>query len=292
MSDKEIQQEPSGGTESVSSVHFEVAAGKVSLTDRIGKRLRLGFAGFFYALGYFIQVIRDIPRFFRRRQAGYRVLVMQILFTGVEALGVISIIALSLGVVIIVIAYSFREIVSLAQADLMYPLLVIIITRELGPVLTAFIIVARSGTAIATELGNMVVSHEIEAYIASGVNPISYLVVPRLLGVVIANLVLSVYFSLFGLLGSYFIAAFVADIPIEEYLRKLLIALSAGDVILSLVKAFVFGSIVALISTYEGFRVNRSSTEIPQAGIRAVSKSFVWTIVADALITVVYYIVL
>jgi len=74
-------------------------------------------------------------------------------------------------------------------------------------------------------------------------------------------------------------------------MQNLMSTLTPGDLALSLIKAFVFGSIVALISTYEGFRVNRATTEIPQAGIRAVSRSFVWTIVADALITVVYYLV-
>ena len=106
-------------------------------------------------------------------------------------------IALALGALIIVQGNSILP--RFGQGKLLYTLLVIVITRELGPLLTAFIIIARSGTAIATELGNMVISHEIEAYVAVGINPIAYLVVPRFLGVTVSMVLLTVYFNFFGL---------------------------------------------------------------------------------------------
>lgn len=257
------------------------------LADRLGRAILDWVAEFAYAAGFFALVLKEIAGFFRRRQSAYRVLVMQILFTGVEALGVVSILALALGAVIII--QGFMLLPQFGQGQLMYQLLVIIITRELGPILTAFIIIARSGTAIATELGGMVVSHEIQAYIAFGINPLSFLVVPRVLGVGISVVVLTLYFSIFGLLGSWVIAALATPLSFAEYTRNLLAVLLPSDIFISLAKALVFGIIVAFVACYQGFKVMKASTEVPVAGIRAVSSSFVYCIVADAIITLLYY---
>lgn len=257
------------------------------LPDRIGRSIRTRIEGLFYATGFFWLVLKEFGSFFRRRQAGYRVLVMQILFTGFEALGVVSVLALALGAVIIIQGFSLLP--QFGQGQLMYQLLVIIITRELGPVLTAFIIIARSGTAIATEIGGMVVNHEIDAYIAYGINPLSFLVVPRVLGVSISTVILTVYFSIFGLLGSYPIAALATPLPFGEYMGHLMSALSPQDLIISMAKGFVFGLIVAFASCHQGFKVMKASTEVPVAGIKAVSSCFVYCIVADIVLTLLYY---
>jgi phospholipid/cholesterol/gamma-HCH transport system permease protein len=135
----------------------------------------------------------------------------------------------------------------------------------------------------------MVVNHEIEAYISVGLNPISYLVVPRFIGVVVSMVILTVYFNLFGLLGSFAVVQIVNPTPVSEYLGNLLSLLTISDIFSGLVKAFVFGIIVSVVSTYQGFSVNRSSTEIPVAGIRAVGQSFILIIVADVLVTLVQY---
>jgi phospholipid/cholesterol/gamma-HCH transport system permease protein len=95
------------------------------------------------------------------------------------------------------------------QDERLYDILVLIIVRELGPVLTAFIITSRSGSAITTELGNMIVSHEIEAYESVGINPVTYLAVPRLLGVVFSMIILNIYFDIFGLFGSFVVTSMI-----------------------------------------------------------------------------------
>ena len=259
----------------------------MGLAERTGRSLRFKLAEMLYAAGFIAQVLRETVRFFNKRQTGYRVLVMQILFTGVEALSIVSVLALALGAVIIIQGYALLP--QFGQSKLVYTLLVFIITLELGPLLTAFIIIARSGTAIATEIAGMVVSHEVEAFMAFGINPLSFMVVPRFVGVMVAMIVLNIYFSVMGLLGSYLIASFIAQIPFADYGKNLLSVLTAGDLAVSMVKAVVFGGIVSLVSTYAGFSVNRASTEIPQAGIKAVGKCFIWIIVADAMISLLYY---
>jgi len=241
-----------------------------------------------YGLGFFFQVVRETVFFVPRKQVAFRVLVLQILFTGVESLGIVSLIALSIGAVIIVEGGTILP--RFGQTSLMYSILIIVITRELGPILTAFIIIARSGTAIATELGNMVVSHEIEAYISVGINPVSYLVVPRVLGVTISMVALTIYFNFFGLFGSFLVSQLVKPVPFLEYFRALLRALQLRDILSLIVKSFVFGIIVSVVATFQGFKVNVSVTEIPRAAIRAVGQGFVLCFLADALITLIYYV--
>ena len=241
-----------------------------------------------YALGFFFQVLKETAFFMRRKQVAFHVLVLQILFTGFEALTIVSLIALSIGAVIIVEGGTILP--RFGQTSLMYSILIIVITRELGPILTAFIIIARSGTAIATELGNMVVSHEIEAYISVGINPIAYLVVPRVLGVTISMMALMIYFNFFGLFGSFLVSQLVKPVPFLEYFRALLRTFQLRDILSTVVKSFIFGIIVSVVATFQGFKVSVSVTEIPRAAIRAVGQGFVLCFLADAVITLIYYV--
>ncbi|OHD78357.1 MAG: ABC transporter permease [Spirochaetes bacterium RIFOXYC1_FULL_54_7] len=253
----------------------------------LGRAARVKTSNLMYGFGFFFEVLRETLHFFRRSQVGYKVLINQILFTGYEALAINAIMAVSIGAAINVIGSSLLP--QFGQSQLMYTILIIVITRELGPLLTAFVITARSGTAIATELGTMVVNHEIEAYLAVGLKPISYLVVPRFIGVVVSMIVLTIYFNMFGLLGSFIVVQLVKPIPINEYLSNLLSILTVGDVLSGMAKALVFGIVVSVVATFQGFSVNRSSTEIPVAGIRAVGQSFILIIVADVLVTLMQY---
>jgi len=243
---------------------------------------------FSYALGFLFQVISETVLFMRRKQVAFRVLVLQILFTGVEALSIVSLVALSIGAVIIVEGGTILP--RFGQTNLLYSILIVVITRELGPILTAFIIIARSGTAIATELGNMVVSHEIEAYLSVGINPISYLVVPRVLGVTISMMALTVYFNIFGLVGSFLVSQLVNPVPFGEYFRELLATITPTDILSTLLKSFVFGVITSVVATFQGFKVSLSVTEIPRAAIKAVGQGFVLCFIANALITVISYV--
>ncbi len=255
--------------------------------ERAGAALTSRVAVLFYALGFFIEILIETLRYVRRRPAGSRVLAMQILFTGVEALAVTAVLALGLGAIIIVQGTSLLP--QFGQQQLLYVILITVITRELGPILTALIVASRSGTAITTEIGNMVINHEIEAYIASGINPIAYLVVPRFLGVIISMVVLNLYFNIFGLLGSWLISQLLQPIEFFQYFHGLFSALSVVDVFSSLVKSVVFGAIVSAVSTFHGFRVERLSTEVPQTAIRSIGQVFILLIIANALITLVYY---
>jgi phospholipid/cholesterol/gamma-HCH transport system permease protein len=244
----------------------------------------------FYNLGFFARTLKGVGAFVHRGQASYRVLIMQILFTFVQAMGISSLLALGIGAAVNVIGMPYLSMIS--RQELIYPLLIIIITRELGPLFTAFIIIARSATAIATEIAGMVVSHEVEAYVSIGVDPIEYLAVPRFLGVTISLMLLNIYFSVFGLAGSFMVVQIFNNLPADYYFTNLLTNLSVQDILISMLKSLSFGMIISIIAITEGLAVERASTEVPIAGLRAVSNAFVGCIVVDILLIAMYYMVL
>jgi len=152
------------------------------------------------------------------------------------------------------------------------------------------LIVARSGTAISTELGNMKVNQEIELIDSIGISPISYLVVPRMVGVTVACVVLSIYFNLAAFLGGWWVASFVRPIPFSEFSNMLLKTLSIQDIIQSIIKSLVFGILISLISAYQGLKVDKAITEVPQRTIKAVVYCISTIIITDISITLVFFI--
>jgi phospholipid/cholesterol/gamma-HCH transport system permease protein len=256
----------------------------VNILERWGATAMVVWRELFYGFGFFWLIIRESFRLNSHRGVGWRVVVMQILFTGVDAVGIILLISTSLGAVIIFYGLSL-----LSVTGLFYNMLNAIITRELGPLLTAFIVMARSGVAIATELSNMVISQEIEAYMAVGINPISYLVVPRFLGVTVSVAALTIVFSVFGLAGAWVIVQFFQPLSAAEYFTNVLANLSPAGLAASLAKGVAFGMVIAAVSSYQGFQAMHSSTEVPVLVIKAVGRGFALLIVVNIIITVVYF---
>jgi phospholipid/cholesterol/gamma-HCH transport system permease protein len=243
-----------------------------------------------YSLGFFIKTLKGSWTFGIRGRIAFKILIIQMLFTFVEALGITSLLALGIGVAVNAIGMPF--LMRISQERYIYPLLIAIIMRELGPLLTAFIVIARSATAIATELAGMVISHEVEAYISVGIDPIEYLAVPRFLGVIVSLFLLNIYFSIFGLGASFAVARFFNSLPAEVYFGNLIQHLNFSDILISVVKSIVFAMIIAIVAIIQGFSVERASTEIPVAGLKAVGASFAWCILLDILLSALYYAVL
>jgi phospholipid/cholesterol/gamma-HCH transport system permease protein len=244
--------------------------------------------GILYNLGFFSRTLRGVGRIFHT-EASRQILVMQIFFTFVQALGLASMLALGIGAAVNIIGIPFLA--QLSQERLIYTLLIMIITRELGPLLGAFIIISRSATAIATEMAGMVISHEVEAYISIGMDPIEHLAAPRFLGVTISLFLLNIYFSIFGLAGSFLVAQLFNAMPPGIYFGNLIEALTLRDLLVSIIKSLVFGMAISMVAIVKGFSVERASTEVPVAGLHAVGLSFGGCIVADIFITALYYMV-
>jgi phospholipid/cholesterol/gamma-HCH transport system permease protein len=243
-----------------------------------------------YMLGFFTRTLKGCWNFIFRGNVSFKILIMQILFTFVEALGVSALLAIGIGAAVNAIGMPFLA--GFSQERLIYPLLITIITRELGPLLTAFIIIARSATAIATEIATMVISHEVEAYISVGVDPIEHMAVPRFLGVTISMFLLNIYFSILGLGGSFVVAQIFNPLPASIYFNNLLQILTINDILISIVKSIGFGMIISTVAICQGFSVERASTEIPVAGLKAVGASFAWCIILDITLSALYYLAL
>lgn len=242
---------------------------------------------FLYMTGYLGKLITASFFFAKRGKTARKILTMQLLFTYVEALPICCFLAAGIGSSVVMIGNTFLT--ALGQDKLKYDLLVLLIMRELGPILIAFIVTARSATAIATEISTMVVRHEIEAYISVGIDPISHIAAPRFLGVTFSLFFLNIYFSLFGLLCPAVLIQFVSSTSISDYIRNVFLALDLKIILISILKSIVFGMIISGSATLYGFSAGRASTEIPMAGLRAVSKAFFYIIIADVFITVLSY---
>jgi len=252
----------------------------------LGRHVRHRASEAIYGLGFAYVLQREAALFLGRGRLSLQVLVSQVYFTGVEALPILTLISLAIGAAVFIQGTSLLP--QFGQDELAYRILILVITRELGPLLTALVIAARSGSAITTELGNMVVDHEIEAYRAAGIDPIAFLAAPRLLGVGIAMVLLNIYFSLFGLVGACALASLIHGIPVTEYLGRLVLVMTTADVASSVIKSVVFGNIVATVATYYGFKVQRAVTEVPQKTIASLGMSISLCIVANVVITILF----
>ncbi len=219
----------------------------------------------------------------------FEITLRQIYFTGVQAVWVVTVVSLALGAVTIIQAGSRLAFMGGGELEVIVPVLVVVIFRELGPLLTAIIVIGRSGTAIATELGNMIISHELEAIEIMGLNPIYFIVTPRVIGVTIAVLCLTIFFNAIALLGGFWVSKLILPITFPAFLLELQRALSAGDFFFGSLKSAVFGLLIALSCTYHGLTVRHSSIEVPQVATRGVVSAILFCFATNALLTILFY---
>jgi phospholipid/cholesterol/gamma-HCH transport system permease protein len=218
----------------------------------------------------------------------FEITLRQVYFTGVQALRVVAVISLALGTVIIVQIGTQLSFLG-GGIEFIVPILVLILFRELGPLLTAIIVIGRSGTAIATELGNIVIAHELEAIEVMGINPVYFIVTPRIIGVSVAVICLTIIFVTVGLLGGFWVSKLILPITFDAFLRELEVALSAADLLAGFLKSLIFGVLIALTCTYYGLTVRYSSIEVPQAATRGVVSAMMFCFAVNALLTVLFY---
>ncbi len=240
-----------------------------------------------YFQNFAYEVFRNFLNFYHIRKITSLVLFRQIFFTGFQALSLIGFSALMIGSIIMIEAHLVFA--NLGHDKLMYTILVSVVTRELGSFIPALIIIARSGTAMTTEIGNMVINAEIDALNSMGVSPLAYLVVPRQIAVVFSLLPLSVYFNIIALLCSGIMAQLLFNITFNDFFIKLFAEMNMGDILLNVIKAVLFGIAIPLISCYQGLNVIQARTEVPQRTSKAVVQSISAVIFLDIIIISVFY---
>lgn len=233
-----------------------------------------------------IYVLSDLVKFHRNRFVSFDVLVKQVLFTGVQAVGLTVLIAMLLGALIIVEGYELLT--AIGQTDWIYKILIFAMVRDMGPFIVCFIVLARSGAAITTELGYMVVGKEIDALNVMGISPITYLVSPRVLGMILSLILLMSYFLISGIFGGFLVSNLFQNIPFIDFLGRLLNELRVMDIIIMLCKVAVSGLFISLISSYHGLTVVKAITEVPQRGIKSVGRSVVAICLVHLFFSLVY----
>jgi len=216
------------------------------------------------------------------RRVAARVLLNQLRFTALEAVGLIVLLSGILSY--LTISTTIAQLDKVGASELIGKLMVVAIVRELGPLLTAIAIVGRSGTAITAELATNTVLGEVRALEGMGIDPFHYLVLPRLFGCVVSVTVLMVLFDVVAIIGGYLAAALIAGMSGARYLGIVFANLTTQDVVLTVIKGVLFGLVIGLIPSYQGLSVRRGPTEIPQAVIRGTVNSLALIFVLAAII--------
>jgi phospholipid/cholesterol/gamma-HCH transport system permease protein len=159
------------------------------------------------------------------------------------------------------------------------------LARELAPIFTALMVTGRAGSAISTELGTMRVTEQIDAMESMAVNPIQYLVVPRIVASIFMFPILTMVFNVVGYAGGYVMGIFVARIPLGPFLEHTRDFVDPGDIFHGLYKAVVFGVIVSVITTWRGYAAVGGAKGVGEGTTMAVVASSIAVLVADYVIT-------
>jgi phospholipid/cholesterol/gamma-HCH transport system permease protein len=165
----------------------------------------------------------------------------------------------------------------------------IAMVREMGPLLVGVVMTGYAGAAIAAEIGTMVVSEEVAALEASAMNPIRFLVVPRVLAAMVMMPLVTLLAMYIGIFGGFVIGIGLLDMDKLEYYRRTFEALAANDLLMGLIKAEVFGLSIALIACREGLTVTRGAEGVGLATTNAVVRSIVTIIISDLIFTMLFF---
>jgi len=251
--------------------------------------------GYLASIGYrgelFLQVLARLPSTWRRRAQ----VLDQFWVGGIKVLHVVLLVGFSIGMVVSL--QTGIELARIGQQDQIGTLVALTMAREMGPFITATILAAAVGSALAAELGTMAVSEELSALEVLSIDVVSYLVVPRLVGLAILAPVLTILCDAIGIAGGGLVARSQLGIGLELYFNSAIDALQdpsaffelPKDVYIGLLKSFVFGILVAVISCSAGLRTTGGALGVGNATRSAVRDSIIVVIVFNYFMTWFFY---
>jgi len=222
---------------------------------------------------------------FKGHKLSWRNVFFQMNEFGVRSLGVVVLIMFFIGLILSM--ESARELVKIGTVDLLSSIVCVSILRQMGPLIVGCVVIARCGSAMAAELGSMKVSEEIEALKTMAINPVRFLISPRLLAMILMNPVLTVIGSFVGCLSGMLYADWAFHIPSNIFFESAIQRLEIIDVLTGVIKSFVFGILIVTISCYYAFEVEGGSEGVGKATTNSVVMSVVAIIVANAVLTAV-----
>ena len=220
---------------------------------------------------------------FRRRELSH-----QIRRVGIRSIGVVVLVQLFIGVILALQMTPPLE--PWGQVDKVANIIGVAGFRMLGPIITAVVLSGFAGASIAAEIGTMVVAEEIDALIATALNPVRYLVVPRVLATFIVTLLLTVLADLMIGAGGYLTSLLLGPASYEGYWQRMQQQLLYRDFVTGLIQAGVFGLLISIIACYEGLHVRGGAEGVGRATTMTVVYSIVAIIAAACLFTMIFYI--
>lgn len=222
-----------------------------------------------------------------KRSQSFRRASHQAMAVGVTAVPVISFITFFIGVIMALQgAYELRR---FGAIRLVADMVAISITRELGPLVTAIVVIGRSGSAFAAEIGTMKVTEELDAIETMALHPVAFLVTPKLLAMLVMMPCLTIWADLMGVLGGSVFGMIGADYTLGAYLSATRDALFMRDIITGLVKSIVFGLVITGVGCQEGFMTGSGSEQVGRSTTSAVVTSIFLVVFVDLIFTAIFY---
>ena len=240
----------------------------------------------FYLIDLTVFTLRAIEewrsRFSLFNRATWRSTIAQIIFTGVDAIPSVTILALIAGISIT------AQLIFVVQVFGSETDVVTVITRlvalEMGSLLTAIVVIGRSGSAIVVDLGTMKLNREIEGLELLGINVNDFFITPRLVGAAVAQVALAVYFSTIAVVSGIGFMALLESFGYLRYLEAVPAAIPPGGIALFLAKNLLFGLIIGATACFHAFKIESSITEVPQETQRAIVNSLTIVFLVDGLL--------
>ncbi|HKD66551.1 MAG TPA: ABC transporter permease [Candidatus Binataceae bacterium] len=236
-----------------------------------------------YALGRFVLFLLSAVAEIFMPPYKVRLVLRQIRTIGAESFFLVALIAMFTGMVLgLQGEFTLRKFGSEGALGTVVSL---VLVRELGPVLTALMVTARAGSAMAAEIGAMQVTEQIDALTVMAINPVQYLVSPRVIAGVISFPLLTSMFDVIGIMGGYAVGVGLMGAPSASYFNGIAQNMTGDDVMGGLYKALTFGLIVAWVSCYKGYNAQRMATGVSRATTEAVVLSSVLILMFDYFLT-------
>ena len=267
---------------------FRRSASPKSYTDLLGRKLFLflltvqGLGAFaLITLGVILAKFNVAKNVIRPR------IRQEIARAGVSLLPMFFFVALALG--FLVVGQTVSALAKVGAINYLGSTMVIVVVRELGPLLAAFLVLARVGTAHVIELGTARALGEVEALEALGIDPVHYLIVPRVIGMALGIYSLTVYLII-GALASGYLFAFLQDVPLTpgDYFKQIVESLNWLDFALLALKTIAFGFCIAIVTCYHGLAQPLRLEEVSRVAVRAVTQGVIVCGLIDALFIVLY----
>ena len=232
-----------------------------------------------------IWVLRGL--FTSKVRFGRAAIITQVVRIGIHSIGIVVLVCGSIGFILAL--QMAPPLGDFGQTDKIANIVGVAVFRELGPLIAAIVLTGFAGASIAAELGTMVVGEEIEALEAQALNPIRFLVVPRVIATVFSLVLLTVFGDIMAVIAGGFMTIFFLGVPYGLYVTNTLDQLVVGDFLTGLAKAAVFGLILSAIACYNGLSVTGGAAGVGRATTNTVVQTIVIVIIADLMFTTIFF---